>query len=98
MAEEEKEVTKEFTNAILALDPETGNILHFCGYFNKPKYVDYVKLYKELKSDSEFELTDKEFILVPCDDKDLPALLSYLAGKDTTEMRVDDGSEAETKH
>lgn len=79
-----------FKHIILALDPNTGNVLHFCGYYNKPKYIDYVKLHKELKEDPEFDLKETDFCLVPCDKKDIPKFVQFMI-ENKDEVRFDEG-------
>lgn len=48
---------------IIAVD-HTGAFLHFCGYEEPPTKTDYSALEAELKTDPEFGLTDKPFVLV----------------------------------
>lgn len=48
---------------IIVINPEEVvdeeiEILHFCGYENEPKQIDYESLRKELKEDKEFGLTE----------------------------------------
>lgn len=64
-------------------DPKSGyyNILHFCGYFEKPNQQDVDNLREELRTTEEFELTDiaHRVEILPCPDylvyeyiKDIP--------------------------
>jgi hypothetical protein len=74
--------------AILALNPDNGFILHFCGYFTKPKYLEYINLYKELKTDPQFALQDQEFLLVPAEDEELQKLLDTFKESDPEDIEV----------
>lgn len=39
-------------------------VLHFCGYFEKPSAADYEALLKELSEDPEFGLIGQKFELI----------------------------------
>jgi len=39
-------------------------VLHFCGYFEKPSVADYESLLRELEEDPEFGLAGKKFELI----------------------------------
>ncbi len=39
-------------------EPGTIDVLHFCGYEEKPTMEDFMLLRQELATDPEFELTD----------------------------------------
>ena len=94
-------IPSNMTHAILALSPVNGAILHFCGYFSKPKYIDYINLHKELKSDPEFALQDVDFVLALADDEDFKQLIEHFktAQEEDSEniiLRMDDGSETQS--
>jgi hypothetical protein len=55
-----------FTHAILAVDISTLEILHLVAYYDNPSPPEYVRLFKELKTDPLFLLTECDFILTPC--------------------------------
>lgn len=63
---------------ILAIAPSNGSILHFCGYFNKPYYIDYINLHKELKEDTEFGLQGVDFCLAPAHEDDVPKFIDFM--------------------
>lgn len=86
-------IPENMTHAILALNPADGAILHFCGYFAKPKYIEFIRLHTELKNDPEFALQDKDFVLVLAEDEDLHTLVEHLKTVEDVEVRNDDGTE-----
>lgn len=53
---------KEIKYGLIAIDPlqkgEMIDILHFCGYWDRPTEIDAESLRKELSEDEEFGLTD----------------------------------------
>ena len=49
---------------IVALDPKTNEILHFCGFEEKPTENDFEYLEEELTSDPDFNLIGVDFDLV----------------------------------
>lgn len=52
----------QFNYGLIVIDPtqegDDFNILHFCGYWEKPNEKDAEFLMEELKTDPEFGLTD----------------------------------------
>lgn len=54
-----------FTHGIVAVCPNTGDLLHFVGYWEKPGVSDYLSLNRELKVDEELGMVGTEFILIP---------------------------------
>lgn len=57
-----------YTHGIIAIDVSTGYVIHFVGYFEEPDAQEWLRLYKELKTEDEFGLVDVEFILAPSPD------------------------------
>jgi hypothetical protein len=53
---------KDIKYGLIAIDPtqegDMKDILHFCGYWNKPSKKDAESLLEELKTDEEFGLTE----------------------------------------
>ena len=53
---------KDIKYGLIAIDStqegEMLDVLHFCGYWNKPTKVDADSLLEELSTDSEFGLTE----------------------------------------
>ena len=45
-------------------DSQAIDVLHFCGYFEKPSAADYDSLLKELTENPEFGLTNEKFELI----------------------------------
>jgi hypothetical protein len=45
-------------------DSQAIDVLHFCGYFEKPSATDYDSLLKELTENPEFGLIDEKFELI----------------------------------
>lgn len=57
----------EINYGIIAVKYLEGNfmeVLHFCGYKEKPQKSDFDSLLDELKTDKTFELTETEFELI----------------------------------
>ena len=58
----------EITHGIAAVkrieDSQAIDVLHFCGYFEKPSASDYDSLLKELTENPEFGLIDQKFELI----------------------------------
>ena len=67
MSSEDKSIM-EITHGIAAVnrigDSQGIDVLHFCGYFEKPSASDYDSLLKELTEDPEFGLIDQKFELI----------------------------------
>jgi hypothetical protein len=75
---------KNIKYALIVIDPlqegEMKDILHFCGYWEKPGQHDAESLLKELKEDEEFGLTDiaDRLIILPCPDHILQQYLDNI--------------------
>jgi len=58
----------DITHGIAAVkrigDSQGIDVLHFCGYFEKPSAADYDSLLKELTENPEFGLVDQKFELI----------------------------------
>jgi hypothetical protein len=58
----------DITHGIAAVkrigDSQAIDVLHFCGYFEKPSATDYDSLLKELTENPEFGLIDEKFELI----------------------------------
>ena len=67
MNSEDKSIM-EISHGIAAVkkigDSQAIDVLHFCGYFEKPSAADYDSLLKELTENPEFGLTDEKFELI----------------------------------
>jgi hypothetical protein len=67
MNSEDKSIM-EITHGIAAVkrieDSQAIDVLHFCGYFEKPSASDYDSLLKELTENPEFGLIDQKFELI----------------------------------
>jgi hypothetical protein len=73
---------KNIKYALIAVDPlqegEMKDILHFCGFWEKPGQLEAEHLLNELKKDKEFGLTDiaDRLIILPCPDDILQQYLN----------------------
>lgn len=62
---------KDIKYGLIAVDPtqegDMKDILHFCGYWNKPSKEDAESLLEELKTDEEFGLTEiaDRLVIIP---------------------------------
>lgn len=67
MSSEDKSIM-EITHGIAAVkrigDSQAIDVLHFCGYFEKPSAADYDSLLKELTENPEFGLVGQKFELI----------------------------------
>ena len=67
MSSDDKSIM-EISHGIAAVkrigDSQAIDVLHFCGYFEKPSAADYDSLLKELTENPEFGLIDEKFELI----------------------------------
>lgn len=54
----------EWQYGLCAVDPKTGEVLHYAAYPSKPIEVDEISLKEELLASEKFGLTDVEFIII----------------------------------
>lgn len=64
----ENKTIADITHGIAAVrrigETQAIEVLHFCGFFEKPSAADYDALLKELNEDPDFELIDQKFELI----------------------------------
>ena len=67
MSSDDKSIM-EISHGIAAVkrigDSQAIDVLHFCGYFEKPSAADYDSLLKELTENPEFGLANEKFELI----------------------------------
>lgn len=75
---------KDIKYGLIAVDPtqegDMKDILHFCGYWNKPSKEDAESLLEELKTDEEFGLTEiaDRLVIVPAPEDIIEHYLSNI--------------------
>ena len=72
-------------------DPVDMDVLHFCGYANKPGEVEVAALREELLTDEEFGLTKHMDKLVILEAPEY--IVEYFKGNILNEWRIDQGLE-----
>lgn len=64
----ENKTVMDITHGIAAVkrigETQAIDVLHFCGFFEKPSAADYDSLLKELTENPEFGLIDEKFELI----------------------------------
>lgn len=74
---------KNFNFGIMAVVPDTGQVIHAVGYEVLPETIDWVLLHKELHEDVDLGCVGQTFILVPAPADALEKMNEILRDPDT---------------